>query len=281
VAESCSGTSGACPSDGFQPATTPCTGTSNGGPCDGTDSCSGTANTCVDGFKSATTTCRQSAGDCDVAESCNGTTGACPADGFKTATTTCRPAAGDCDEAESCTGSSAACPADTGDECDFRDNPQIAPTGTTCQQFRSNTSGTLASELYTLTKGNPAAQTINSISPGVFFLYDGVHLGATGTILVTQSDGIWTRVIGVQQLQVILYNLSCTVQHVGTLTVNAATGNVTIANVPAGDYILSVKYDPGTLIGYHPPSTSTTYNFAVTAGGMGSGSASVLVNKKK
>jgi hypothetical protein len=145
VAESCNGTTGACPANGFQPATTACVGASNGGPCDGTDSCIGTSNTCVDGFLTATTTCRASAGQCDVAESCNGTTGACPAngfqpattacvgasnggpcdgtdscignantcvDGYKSATTICRPAVDDCDVAESCNGTTGACPND-------------------------------------------------------------------------------------------------------------------------------------------------------------------------
>src|SRR5262249_39481682 len=86
VAESCTGTSDDCPADGFQPKTTACTGTSNGGPCAGTDSCDD-AGKCVDGFKSSTTTCRESAGQCDVAESCTGTSGACPPDGFQPKTT--------------------------------------------------------------------------------------------------------------------------------------------------------------------------------------------------
>src|SRR5262245_53340262 len=143
VAESCTGTSADCPPDGFQPSTTTCTGTSNGGACDGTDSCDGAGN-CKDGFLTATTTCRASAGQCDVAESCTGSSGACPPDGFQpettpctgtsnggacdgtdscdgagnckdgflTATTTCRPSAGQCDVAESCTGSAGACPPD-------------------------------------------------------------------------------------------------------------------------------------------------------------------------
>src|SRR5262249_22762624 len=143
VAESCTGTSGACPPDGFASSTTPCTGTSNGGACDGTDSCDG-AGKCVDGFKPSTTTCRASAGQCDVAESCTRTSGACPphgfaswttpgtgtskggagdgtascdgagkcVDGFKPSTPTCRASAGQCDVAESCTGTSGACPPD-------------------------------------------------------------------------------------------------------------------------------------------------------------------------
>src|SRR5207247_640324 len=78
VAEMCTGSSGACPADGFKSSATSCTGTSQGGACDDdpADHCSGTSNTCVDVFKAATTTCRASAGQCDVAEICRATVGA-------------------------------------------------------------------------------------------------------------------------------------------------------------------------------------------------------------
>jgi hypothetical protein len=114
VAESCTGSSGACPADGFQPATTACVGTSNGGDCDGTDSCIGGANTCVDGFLAGTTTCRESAGVCDPLESCTGSSGACPEDVlYQLADNiTCREAGNECDAPELCDGSGPECPAD-------------------------------------------------------------------------------------------------------------------------------------------------------------------------
>src|SRR5436309_101915 len=106
VAETCTGTSGPCPADGFASPSTSCTGSSQGGACDNDagDHCSGSGNTCVDAYK--TTTCRPSAGPCDVAESCTGTSGACPDDGFASPST-------------SCTGSSqgGACDNDAGDHC--------------------------------------------------------------------------------------------------------------------------------------------------------------------
>src|SRR5206468_2714786 len=89
VAEMCTGTSGACPADGFKSSSTHCTGASQGGACDddAADHCSGTSDSCVDVFEPATTTCRASAGQCDVAELCTGSPGACPADSFKSSTT--------------------------------------------------------------------------------------------------------------------------------------------------------------------------------------------------
>jgi hypothetical protein len=105
AAESCTGSSGACPADGFQSNTTTCTGTSNGGACDGIDLCDG-AGHCVDVYKPSTTVCRASTGQCDSAESCTGTSGACPADGFKSNTTTCTGTSngGACDGTDLCDG---------------------------------------------------------------------------------------------------------------------------------------------------------------------------------
>src|SRR5256712_9697896 len=89
VAETCPGTSGACPADGFASSSTHCTGASQSGACDdnAADHCTGSGNACVDVFQAAGYTCRDSAGQCDVAETWPGTSGACPADGFAAATT--------------------------------------------------------------------------------------------------------------------------------------------------------------------------------------------------
>ncbi len=296
MAESCTGTSGACPADAFQPSTTSCTGTSNGGACDGTDSCDG-AGACVDGYQPSTTICRASAGQCDVAESCSGISGDCEADSFVSATTICRSSTGDCDPAESCTGTAASCPVDTGDQCGFEDTPQIVPTGTTCQQYTSGTSADLATVQY-LRKGN---QPITSSNPGVFFLYDGLQL-TSGAIKVAETnaapDKLWRRRLPIQgaadgKPQVILYDLSCNVvynwsngQTFPGVTLNLGSGttlgSVTINGVPAGSYILSVKYNAdvsGCSTG-DCPNNGTTYTFSTTAGGSGSGSDSIQYVKK-
>ena len=113
------------------------------GDCDVAESCTGTSGTCpTDGFLSGSTVCRASAGECDAAETCTGSSASCPTDAKKpgatpcaddgnvctkdqcdgtnvlcqhpagNAGTVCRAKAGDCDVAESCTGSSPTCPAD-------------------------------------------------------------------------------------------------------------------------------------------------------------------------
>jgi hypothetical protein len=223
-----------------------------------------------------------------VAESCTGSSGACPAEGFQSATTICRQAGAnpDCNPAESCTGNGATCPDDTGDEClNFEDAPKVVPTGTTCQQYRDGTSSTLGVVDY-LRKGN---QPISSVSPGVFFLYDGLRLSA-GSITIVETPTLWPPRIPVNGFQVILYDLSCNVVRnysndaTGlTLGTGVTLGDVTITGVLPGDYILSVKYDPTVLKGCTAaicPNPSTTYNFAVVAGVSSSGNASVLVQKK-
>ena len=109
IAEQCDGASKLCPTDAFEPITTVCRAAA--GQCDVAENCTGTAAACPADVKS-TAVCRVSAGDCDVAESCDGASNNCPADTFLPDTTECRAAVGDCDVAEKCTGSAAACPVD-------------------------------------------------------------------------------------------------------------------------------------------------------------------------
>jgi hypothetical protein len=139
----------------------------------------------------------------------------------------------------------------------------------------------LAGLLYT-TKGG----LINSVSPGVFFLYDGVHL-VSGDITITEDTGLWSRVIPVNGTQVILYDLNCNIvrnysNDPAGLIISSDGKTVTLNGVivPPGDYILSVKYDPSALIGFNPSPPSNTYTFTVKAGAVSSGSTSLLVSKK-
>jgi hypothetical protein len=112
VLESCTGSSAACPPDGFVAAGTVCRGAVD--LCDAPESCTGTGGLCPpDALVPAGTVCRGSAGVCDVVETCTGSDTACPTDGFAPSSTVCRGSAGVCDVAENCTGSSAGCPGDS------------------------------------------------------------------------------------------------------------------------------------------------------------------------
>jgi hypothetical protein len=83
------------------------------GACDVAETCTGTTSACpTDAFVSSTTVCRAAVGVCDQAETCTGSSAACPADGLKASGTVCRAAASPCDMIETCSGLSTDCPAD-------------------------------------------------------------------------------------------------------------------------------------------------------------------------
>ncbi len=109
-AENCTGSSAACPSDGFKPNSTVCRA-ATGGICDAVENCTGSTAACPgDSFLVNGTPCRASGGICDVVENCTGSSPTCPGNGFQSSATVCRNSAGVCDNAENCTGSGAACP---------------------------------------------------------------------------------------------------------------------------------------------------------------------------
>src|SRR5206468_2161262 len=78
VAETCTGTSAACPADGFASVATSCTGASQSGACDdnAADHCLGTSNSCVDVFQTAGYTCTDDADSC-TSDVCSGSSAAC------------------------------------------------------------------------------------------------------------------------------------------------------------------------------------------------------------
>ncbi len=113
VAETCSGSSAACPRDDYRTIFTICRPAVTGG-CDVAETCSGTAVDCpADAYLPAGTVCRPAAtGGCDVAELCSGTSTTCPTNVYASPTVTCRASSGHCDPPEQCTGSHPTCPVD-------------------------------------------------------------------------------------------------------------------------------------------------------------------------
>src|SRR5437762_8353111 len=143
LAESCPGNGPNCPADAKKTNGTACT--SDGNPCT-LDQCDGTNVTCQHPAGNAGTVCRASAGTCDVAETCSGTSTTCPADGFQSSSTVCRASAGECDLAENCPGNGPDCPADAkksaGTVCTADSNPctadRCAGTSVSCQHPAGN-----------------------------------------------------------------------------------------------------------------------------------------------
>ncbi|MBK8696314.1 MAG: hypothetical protein IPN17_29610 [Deltaproteobacteria bacterium] len=105
------------------------------GICDVAEVCSGTMAACPsNNFQSSGTVCRSVAGICDVQETCNGSMAACPSNSFRPSSTVCRASANQtyCDPIEYCTGGAAACPGDT---------VTRTPTTETCNSVDDNCNG--------------------------------------------------------------------------------------------------------------------------------------------
>jgi len=149
---------------------------------------------------------------------------------------------------------------------------KIAPTATTCEQYRVGTAADLTQVLYGV-KGTK----INNVAPGVLFYYTYLSDLSAGsnTIRIDQTKHLTsgspeTPFFGVHQSQVTLYNASdCSASNlratIGTGSGEAVTINV--AGATAGqDLIVGIKYNPssvtGTTVGTVRPVVH--YNF-VTA----------------
>lgn len=118
--ETCTGTGPACPEDLFEADTTLCR--DSAGPCDAAEYCTGSTAQCpTDWFEGQNHVCREAVAACDAPEYCTGTEVECPADRIAEAGTICRAVVGACDIAETCDGASLTCPPDdhlrSGTEC--------------------------------------------------------------------------------------------------------------------------------------------------------------------
>jgi hypothetical protein len=151
VAESCTGSSPACPADDVEPSTTVCRAATD--VCDEAEFCDGVGKLCGADLVSPTTKlCRAKNGVCDAEEYCDGAQKACPTAGFcdlddycpgnaagcsadarKDGSVVCRPAVDDCDIADVCTGGVDCGPdivkpdTDEDGQCDEHDDcPEVA-----------------------------------------------------------------------------------------------------------------------------------------------------------
>src|SRR5882724_6754065 len=143
AAETCDGSSTACPPDAKQPVGTACTADSN--PCT-LDQCDGASNACQHPAGNAGAVCRAAVNECDVAETCTGSSTSCPANAVKSAGTACTDDGNAC-TTDVCNGSTsspacthpagnagAACP-DDGDPCT---TDTCDGTSTSCQHAPGN-----------------------------------------------------------------------------------------------------------------------------------------------
>jgi hypothetical protein len=139
----------------------------------------------------------------------------------------------------------------------------IAPTATTCQQYRDNetTPMPVLEQLLYTTKGTK----INAVSPGVFFYYTQVSGDEDQKVDITEdNDATAALDIPINQGQVVLYDaLTCKVVKEWKPTVSP-DGTATGTLPKDGDFIIGVKYNPSSLKGKDIPSpTTVTYTFGM------------------
>jgi hypothetical protein len=164
---------------------------------------------------------------------------------------------------------------------------QITPTGTTCQQFGSQTSSTLSSINYSV-KGS----TINQVNPGVFFYWVKVtSTPGSNTFTITQAvtnpptfgsqTAFFTQAAGSN-----VYDANCNPVKGSTITYNSTTGSVSVAftsSTGASTFYIGTKYNTGSVVGAKPPSGpgTATYTFDTLKGNMDLGTtASIILSKK-
>jgi hypothetical protein len=154
---------------------------------------------------------------------------------------------------------------------------KIAPTATTCEQFRTGTATDLNAVLYGV-----KANKINNVAPGVLFYYTHVDdLSAGGnTIQVLQTrqlasgDPI-TPFLGVHQSQVSVYNgadcSTSTLRPQVTTSADGQTVTIAVTGAAAGqDLIVGIKYNPGSVVGTNVSAIRPVvhYNFVTSLNGV-------------
>jgi hypothetical protein len=161
-------------------------------------------------------------------------------------------------------------------------NGRILPTATTCQDYASGNATDLTTLLATI-RGNK----IGTISPGVFFYYATVTKAAGEGVGFTQS--VTSPISGfpkyiVQQDQAFLFTSSCT--KVATLTLSdGGTAGSDGSSLPAGTYILGIKFTPANAKGTSVPSNLqdsgdllATHFYQATVNGAGQATTNASVN---
>jgi hypothetical protein len=131
---------------------------------------------------------------------------------------------------------------------------QIAPTQTTCYDFLYG----LADDLKVVNYRRSKDDTINNVAPGVFFYYTQVVAPSNNfEIRIHQSSSFYPFIVQNEE-QIRLFEGNCdlsTVQH--TVGKDDDTGEawvIVVNDAYEGQlFIVSVKYDTGSLVGYEIP----------------------------
>jgi hypothetical protein len=157
---------------------------------------------------------------------------------------------------------------------------KIAPTATTCQDYRDQTAADL-NELFYGVKGTPPK--VNSVSPGVLFYYTTVTApSASFDVTIAQTDNSATfPAFDVHHGQAVLYNgTTCAKLGLGT---DGGSPTIHVSGATVGQvFIVGVKYDPTTVKGTNATGFPTVrYTFTTQVGGVPNGSSDFIDLKPK
>jgi hypothetical protein len=135
---------------------------------------------------------------------------------------------------------------------------KVAPTQTTCEAFAAGTAESLDSVLFGAKNG-----LINNTAPGVFYYYTWVEAppGGTFTVEIAQSSLPGYKLFEVQNTQQIrLFDENCAV----LTPVSVLLGEQVALDIqPKGNsmFIVSIKYDTGSVVGEDAPLMPVKYTF--------------------
>ncbi|WMW25525.1 hypothetical protein RE474_02050 [Methanolobus sediminis] len=141
---------------------------------------------------------------------------------------------------------------------------QIAPTQTTCYDFRTGTADDLETAYYMVLK---KTGEIQSVAPGVMFYYSDVTpTSDTVVIEVDQNNTAgWPDIAIQDEGQIILWDSDCLKVQNATVNMSGENPVLTVTGVTPGEtYYLGVKYTLSSLQGYVPTGTpDVTYLFVM------------------
>jgi hypothetical protein len=148
---------------------------------------------------------------------------------------------------------------------------QITPTGTTCQQYSSGTAADLTQALYLV---DSKTSSIKSVAPGVMFYYSTITVPEAGSVEISvdqsKDNSSWPFIKIQDTKQVILYGSGCTKIQGTSATETDGKVTLTANNLPAGTYVLGIKYSLSSLQNFAPvimPYPTVKYTFVTSLNG--------------
>ncbi len=136
---------------------------------------------------------------------------------------------------------------------------QLAPTATTCEQFRDGTAGNQEFIVYNITKQGKSG----SVSPGVFFYFTTVTVTAGQTVTIDQTDGPSALPAFAVRDATVYNSPSCTQFSKPNCAAGDPVGDCSFTIATAGTYIIRVRYDSqsigGATVCPNPPTDTYTF----------------------